>query len=89
MSLTPDGRMLICDGASCAATTRFPVALRSLLCPTEPSEASGWLCVIGRDHDLHFCLACAARYLNTISQAEVATQTNWMNAESEEVLGRH
>jgi hypothetical protein len=68
MSLEILKQVIYCDGESCESTTLPPVGLRVSAGDTQQSEyrASGWVFIIGQGgqgKELHFCPACAPRYL--------------------------
>ncbi len=73
MSTLHDGREVRCDGAECAAQTRWPIALHPLERATPAGAvaerpAAGWLSVTGNhQRPQHFCPLCAGAYLRSIA----------------------
>lgn len=66
MSLSPDGRYIICDGEGCLAWAAVPVALRPLLGPDRTTaQSNGWLFVARRGKQRHFCPDCLPLYLES------------------------
>lgn len=73
VSLTEDGRRIVCDGSGvdgsgCRATACPPVALLpALSLPGERQSAEGWLFVANREGWRHYCPLCAAKSLAGLS----------------------
>lgn len=67
MSVSTNGRQVVCDGAGCSARADVPIALRPLLGDDRAAERiGGWLFAARRGQWRHYCPACLPRYLDTL-----------------------
>jgi|GEM_PF-1089227 len=75
MSLSADGRYIICDGAACSARASVPVALRPLLGPEKTTaQSNGWLFAARRGRQRHYCPACLLLYLESEIKSEIKSE---------------
>jgi hypothetical protein len=75
MSLSMDGRKIMCDGQDCPAVAWLPVGLTTLLprhVGPDARSVAGWLFVTRRDEALHYCPCCVPIYLRTITASSGA-----------------
>lgn len=75
MSVTQDGRSILCDGDDCDAIVSYPVVMTgnphlSGDTPT-PGNIRGWLFVTGTDHLRHYCPQCSRKHLDTSPDEEM------------------
>ncbi|MGI4788333.1 MAG: hypothetical protein ACRYFS_05730 [Janthinobacterium lividum] len=74
MSLSADGRQIICDGAECFARAAVPVALRPLLGPDRTAaQSNGWLFAARRGEWRHYCPNCLSLHLEHLPETPAPT----------------
>ena len=65
MSISIDGKQILCDGPGCNRTARPPVGLRPVLsgASSDRQTVAGWLFVDTADGIRHYCPGCSSGFM--------------------------
>lgn len=75
MSLSVNGRQVLCDGEGCRARADVPIGLRPMLTPDRTAEAGridGWLFTASQGEWRHYCPDCLTLYLESLNHLSSA-----------------
>ena len=90
MSLSAEGRFIICDGEGCSSRAAVPVDLRPLLGPDRTTaQSNGWLFVARRGKQRHFCPDCLPLYLELEYKSELGYKSDAENKSEAEKEPNH